>query len=468
MIASFQAPRHYLRLGTAAAVLGLLATLSTAQTTDLESLRKNQAAYRATLDKLHADYQKPTKTLPNVRFFLFGMGPRQKLVYRDGKILNAVTKETLRTWSIASDSIYPSDYTVHLRTSGGKDVFIIEDTAGVWVEENGTRTSLSRSSLKLPSFAGNKYAPVLKVLHQEILVNIDSGAPLPNYLVYRKSWHRDGAMMAMVLKESGNLQLIKDHIMAIRDPYDRNNHTEEPDNLGEVLFLVSLVSDKNHPVVAKILQEGIPKFSKGTYIEGPTDGGPKPVYQTKWLKFGMEKLGLDHSKWVVPAVDDPYGNLFWMGFKSAIVTGKSDVQMSWPYLSWARAHYYGDKSGALMGNREYPLTWETGACCADYAANDVISPLHVFTKEGSPHTWHGSEMFLYLLEAGGPPTGIAGNRLQGRSGEAYFPQGEGIIHSSPASGFSFEREGLFFNPLGRRASPGLYFAPVELRPTQAR
>ena len=62
----------------------------------------------------------------------------------------------------------------------GKDVFLFEDTAGVWVEANGVRTSLSRSSLKLPSFAGNKYATALKVLH------------------------RDGAMMGMVLKESPN------------------------------------------------------------------------------------------------------------------------------------------------------------------------------------------------------------------------------------------------------------------------
>lgn len=421
---------------------------------NLEELRKNHAAYRATLDRLHGDYQKPTKALPDVRFFLFGMGPRQKLIYRDGKLLNALSKQVIRSWPVASDSIFPSDYTVHIRTTEGKEVFIAEDTAGVWVEESGTRAALSRSPVKLPSFAGNKYAGVLKVLHQEILVNIDSGIPLPNFLVYRKSWHRDGAMMGMVLKESGNLHLIKEHILGIRDPYDRNNHTEEPDNLGQVLFLVSLVSDRNHPVVATILNQGIPRFSKGTYIQGPTDGGPKPVYQTKWLKFGMEKLGIDHSKWIVPDLSDAYGNLFWMGFKPAVITGKSNVEMSWPYLSWARAHYYGDKAGALMGNREYPLTWETGACCADYAPNDVISSVHRSAKEGSPHTWHSAEMFLYLLEAGGSPTVIR-HAAYGAGGANLISSKPGIpLSGGHGSSIYFSRDGRSFSPLGKWTPAG--------------
>ena len=67
-------------------------------------------------------------------------------------------------------------------------------------------------------------------------------------------------MMAMCLDSTGNLQLIKNWVMNIDDPYDRNNAGEtEADNLGQTLYLVSLFSDTTHPVVQKILKE-IPRF----------------------------------------------------------------------------------------------------------------------------------------------------------------------------------------------------------------
>lgn len=137
-----------------------------------------------------------------------------------------------------------------------------------------------------------------------------------------------------------------------------------------------------------------------------------------------------------------------MGFKPAIVTGKSNVEMSWPYLSWARARYYGDKAGALMGNREYPLAWETGACCALYAANEVISTQHGSTKAGSPHTWHGAEMFLYLLEAGGIPTRIAEDGFKSRNIDSRI--------------LIFGRHGQVFNPLGRRTDLGTRSVAIEI------
>ncbi len=109
--------------------------------------------------------------------------------------------------------------------------------------------------------------------------------------------------------------------------------------------------------------------------------------------------------WQIPNVNDEYSNLFWMAYKGN-ATGKSANSQPWPYLSWARAHFYGDKGGTIMGNREYPLSWETGACCADYNPIDIISAEHKSRKVGSPHTWHSAEMFLYLIEAGGKPNPV--------------------------------------------------------------
>ena len=104
--------------------------------------------------------------------------------------------------------------------------------------------------VRLPSFAGQQHANILRVLHQEILINIVDGRPVPNFLVYSRPWYRDSALMAMVLARTGNLGLIKDWILQLREPYDRNNAGErEADNPGEVLYLISLVSDRSHPLV---------------------------------------------------------------------------------------------------------------------------------------------------------------------------------------------------------------------------
>ena len=96
---------------------------------------------------------------------------------------------------------------------------------------------------------------MLRVLHHEILINVINGLPMPNFLVYRKPWYRDGAMMAMVLQKTGNLEVIRDWILNLNEVFDRNNAGEiEADNPGQALFLLSLVADRKHPFVPKILE----------------------------------------------------------------------------------------------------------------------------------------------------------------------------------------------------------------------
>lgn len=359
------------------------------------------AVYRAELDAFRKEFGS-ARELPDVRFFLFGMGQRTKCIYRDGKLLDVRSGKVVREWKFKSETIVPSDYCVALETADGAQVSIVEDEEAMWIEEAGRRVAVegTRAPVKLPTFAGHRYAQVLRVLHQELLINITPAGPVPNFFVYSKPWYRDGAMMALAFRETGNLDLIRDWIIGLREPFDRNNAgATEPDNLGQALFLVSLVSDKKHPLVPKVLAE-LPRYERegpqGKYIVGKSDFAEHPVYQTKWLKYGLRALGLPDN-YTAPLVRDGYSALFWMDYRDAHVAGKdSDNRGAYPYLGWACDHFYGRKKSPI-GNRDYPLTWEQHASQANYAALKVLDPVYAEQKVSTPHTWHAAEVFLMLV-----------------------------------------------------------------------
>ncbi len=363
-------------------------------------------SYRAELDRCRNEHG-GGHDLPDVKFFLFGMGARMKLVYRDGSLIEAATGRELHHWDVRKEVIVPCDYIVSIETVGGAHVVLKEDSEAVWIDEGGTRTAVAgtRSSVRLPDFAGKRFPRVLRVLHQELLVNVTKTGPVPNYFVYSKPWYRDGAMVAMALKETGNLGLLRDWILGLREPFDKNNAGEtEPDNLGQVLFLVSLVSDKDHPVVPRVLAE-LPRFeagdASGKFIKGRSDFAEHPVYQTKWLKFGLRSLKLP-DPYTVPKIADSYGALFWMDYRGQHIPGRdSDDRGDYPYLGWACDHFHGTKKSPLS-SRDYPLTWEAKASRANYDGNKVLAPVFSRQKISAPHTWHAAEAFLLLLQEAGP------------------------------------------------------------------
>ena len=358
-------------------------------------------AYRAELDGFRKTFG-GARELPDVRFFLFGMGQRAKFIYRAGKLLNARTGAVVREWALGSDTIVPSDYEVTLQTASGTSVTIWEDEEAVWIEEAGELTALdgTRHAVKLPAFEGKQFPRVLRVLLQELLVNVTPAGPVPNFFVYQKPWYRDGAMMALAFRETSNLGVIRDWILGLREVYDRNNKGEtEADNLGQALFLISLVADKTHPLVEKVLAE-IPRFEVsgegGKYIKGRSDFNEHPAYQTKWLKYGLGSLGLP-DPYTVPRMADGYSALFWMDYQDTYVPGKdSDDRGAYPYLGWACDHFHGAKKSPI-GNRDYPLTWEQNASQANYDGLKVLDPIYVQQKLSAPHTWHAAEAFLYVL-----------------------------------------------------------------------
>jgi len=336
--------------------------------------------------------------LPECPFFLFGMGKRRKLLYRRGELLDALTAEVLRTWDVAEERIDSSEYRVELSLRDGSLVRLSEDEQGAWLEAAGERELLSEAPVKLPRFEGHPQAGLLRGLHQELLVNLVDGKPTPNLVVYPKPWLRDGAMVAMCLERTGNLSLIEEWVMGLDDPFDRNNGMEEADNLGQALYLVSLFSDKSHPLVEQVLGL-LGRFERDRHIVGLTDGAEHPVYQTKWLKLGLRRLGLDDPH-EIPEVYDSYSALFWMDFREAHIEGppfSKDAGELYPYLTWAEAHFHGWDPPMHLCNPAYPHTWEAQASQADYPRMGIICDEYVSRRIAAPHTWHAAEAFPYLL-----------------------------------------------------------------------
>ncbi|HVN19421.1 MAG TPA: hypothetical protein VMU05_11625 [Dongiaceae bacterium] len=353
------------------------------------------------LAKYHSELQelrrgRPSFRLPGPPFFVFGMGSRRKFLYRSGKLIAWPSGKIVREWDVRQEMIVPPSYAVWLETGRGR-IHVFENESGLYVDENGKRSVLAQGHVDLPDFSGEAFPLVLRVLHQEILVNISEGKPVPNFLAYEKPWYRDGAMMAMVLQRTGNAGLIRDWIMSLRDPFDHNNAgANEADNLGEVLYLISCVSDRNHPLVAPTLKEA-EAFRKGDYIAGRTDFAEHPVYQTKWLKFGLRSLGLPDDSWGIPRTRDTYASLFWWAFRDGQIGPEFSASdaTKYPYLAWARDHLSGGHTGPVSGG-DYPLSWETEASQANYRGMAVISPDFTSAKLAAPHSWHAAEMFLLL------------------------------------------------------------------------
>ena len=338
-------------------------------------------------------------TWPDCPFFLFGMGDRRKLLYRGGALLDPFTGDTVRRWEIAADRLFASEYAVRLTKPDGRIVSITEDESGVRIEENGRQSSLTESRLSLPRFEDYSHGALLRTLHHDLLVSLTDGRPVPNILVYPKPWYRDAAMMCLALERTGNLRLVRDWALSLREPFDENNQCREPDNLGQALYLISLFSDRSHPLVATVL-ETIPQYRRGDYLVGLTDGAEHPVYQTKWLKFGLRRLGLD-DPFRIPPVFDSYSALFWMGYTDDHVVGPAfdeGAKENYPYLAWAEAHFHRSGPPTPLPRDQYPVTWEANASQADYGGMRVVGGEYVTRRLCTPHSWHAAEMFLYLLD----------------------------------------------------------------------
>ena len=383
-------------------LLFLLTTLACSCSSDL-------VTYSDQLSDLRDNYK--SYSIGSPRFFLFGMGNRDKYLYKDNQLRLLKNDSVILNFTdVLSDIIRPSDYRVDIFTKHGK-VSIVEDEEGIWMEDDNRRDSLHTIScyVELPSFDNKKYGKILKVLHQEILFNIMDSRVYPNIFVYKKPFLRDAFMGGMCLELTGNIDLLKPWINSIDSVYDMQNHEKEPDNLGELLYLLSFIPSDSNVVLRQKLIEEIKRETiyedNYKYISGHTDGNNNAEYQTQILKYALKKNGLKDDYTEAPVLGFYY-NLCWFTkgcdnhrtwrqmFDNWV---KGDRDLAWPYLMWARSHYYNDFNAPWV-DHDYPLSWEQGGTSAFFEGMLVLSEKAVEDKICYPHVWTAAEMFLKLYE----------------------------------------------------------------------
>lgn len=383
-------------------LLFLLTTLACSRSSDL-------VTYSDQLSDLRDNYK--SYSIGSPRFFLFGMGNRDKYLYKDNQLRLLKNDSVILNFTdVLSDTIRPSDYRVDIFTKHGM-VSIVEDEEGIWMEDDNRRDSLHTIScyVELPSFDNKKYGKILKVLHQEILFNIMDSRVYPNIFVYKKPFLRDAFMGGMCLELTGNIDLLKPWINSIDSVYDMQNHEKEPDNLGELLYLLSFIPSDSNVVLRQKLIEEIKRETiyedNYKYISGHTDGNNNAEYQTQILKYALKKNGLKDDYTEAPVLGFYY-NLCWFTkgcdnhrawrqmFDNWV---KGDRDLAWPYLMWARSHYYNDFNAPWV-DHDYPLSWEQGGTSAFFEGMLVLSEKAVEDKICYPHVWTAAEMFLKLYE----------------------------------------------------------------------
>ena len=332
---------------------------------------------------------------PESQFFLFGMGDREKYIYKNKSLIRYKDNLCIYSWDGYDEEFIFDEYTVILSKKGEGRVVLFENETGFFVNDQ----CLSKSKINLPTFEGFKYQKQLRILHHEILVNIIDGKPVPNYFVYDKPWYRDGAMMGMVLKITNNLHLIKDWILSLTELYDYNNQMEEPDNLGQLLYLISLVSNKDNPLVEKVINEA-KRISIDGKLTGITDGSDHTIYSTQWMIFALKALGIENDYFKTPNKFDDYARMFWMDRQGVERETFFDNKYNWlyPYLWWAVKHFENEPIDESLLQITYPMTWEKQASQAKYENIRQLSNIYADNQFSAPHTWHGAEMFLYLIE----------------------------------------------------------------------
>jgi hypothetical protein len=347
--------------------------------------------------------------------FFFGEDHRRKCLYSGGRLLDPWSRGVIRSWDVADWHIEPAEYRVRLHLKRGGDVIIECDERGVAIIEDGHRAMVTQSALRLPRFDGHPRGALLRVLYHDLLVNIVDGRPVANLLALPRPSLRHAAMMAMALRETGNLDLIAPWILSLRDPFEgaptsaasSPGPSGSPDAIGQALYLASLVGGRSHPLADAALR-AIPRFRHGHCICGITDGAQHPVYQTKWLKFGLRALGLD-DPYVIPRTYDSYSSIFWMDFRDQHVAGRpltARQRRLHPHLHWAEAHFHGWAPPVIPEPGTYPITWDARDPAGDFASMSVLGSSYVRRQIAAPHGGHAAEMLLYLLHHGnGAPSG---------------------------------------------------------------
>ena len=368
-------------------------------------------SYEGQLNVLQQQYESFCTDAP--RFFLFGMGNRDKYVYKDYQLISIDNDSVIfHADSVLQDSIMPDKYMVQIETTGGT-IRIEEDEIGIWISQGKNRCRIpgKECTLKLPTFQEHKYGKVLRVLHHELLFNVQNSRIYPNILVYREPFYRDAFMAALCLEKTENTNLLSHWLYEEENVYDMQNGEAEADNIGEMLYMLSFISTDSNSILRKRLKEEIQaqtiKEDDYQYIKGHTDGAENAAYQTQILKYALQKNGMPDSFTEPPAQSaGAYFDLCWFTQGSShnrdLLQRYKDFRFNYkdspfPYLHWARAHYYSNFK-APFNQQQYPLSWEKRGGSAHFEGMHVISDKAVGERICYPHAWTAAEMFLKLYD----------------------------------------------------------------------
>ncbi|MBQ7760852.1 MAG: hypothetical protein IJ400_02240 [Clostridia bacterium] len=329
-------------------------------------------------------------------FYLFGMGHREKYLYKCGSLIRIADNSVIHKWAVMKESFIYDEYTIILTLTNGQIVKLYENEIGFYIND----VCLATGKLNLPSFEEYKYPKQLRILHHEVLISFLDNIPVPNFYVYNTAWYRDGAMMALVLEKTGNIHLLQDWALSITQLYDRNNKGNcEPDNLGQLAFVLSFFVDKSYPLIQDIIAEA-KRIMKNGLLTGMTDYNHHEIYSTLWLRLALERLGISTDFIKIPEEFDSYARMFWMD-KRDIETKtpfSNEYDYRYPYLWWAVKHFENEEIDDSFLEIRYPMSWESYASEAKYEKIAPLSKNYADNSFSAPHSWHASEMFMYLIE----------------------------------------------------------------------
>ena len=136
-------------------------------------------------------------------------------------------------------------------------------------------------------------------------------------------------------------------------------------------------------------------------LTGMTDFNHHEIYSTLWLKFGLNRLGVDTSFIKIPVEFDSYARMFWMDKTDVENTTyfENNYDENYPYLWWAVKHFTNEPiDEALINPDSYPMSWERLASQAVYKNIAPLSLEYEKNSYSAPHSWHASEQFMYLIE----------------------------------------------------------------------
>ena len=343
-------------------------------------------------------------------FFIFGMGRRNKYILHKNNDTNLYnlydfSRKTNLYENISIDEIDAVNYSAIGRYED-KKFSISENENAVQISIDGDTYLYGEDvHINIPDFSDKKNRDILRILFNEVMVNITDKGPVPSLINYKAPFYRDAAIVAMFLNKTNNIDQIKPWIESINTMYDMQRIVvAEPDNLGQVLYLQSFLDNPNKELIDNILKEADRIATPDGMLSGTTDWASLSVYQTAWLKFGLASLGLDYSKWKLEdGVKDAYADTMWfynLEDKDKLFNRDGNnsyhYDSAWQYLNYARAHFYDYDMGYIdRHNNKYPMSYEIGALQEELK---LISPNMYKLKASAPHIWAAAEMYLYYID----------------------------------------------------------------------